>query len=126
GDLLGQVPQRHGGGHIGDVADLPGEIGGHGVDVVGQVLPGAGDAAYLRLAAELAVGPDFACDPRHFRGERVELIDHRVDHVLDLQDLAACIDRDLLGEVARRDGRRHLGHVAQLDGQVACHGIDVV
>ena len=39
---------------------------GHEVDVVGQVLPGAGDALHLRLAAELAFGADFARHARHF------------------------------------------------------------
>ena len=37
------------------------------VDVVGQVLPRAGDAGHLRLAAELAFGADFARHARHFR-----------------------------------------------------------
>ena len=43
---------------------------GHEVDVVGEVLPGAGDARHLRLAAELAFGADLARHPRHFAGER--------------------------------------------------------
>ena len=42
GDLLGQVAPGHGGGHLGDVADLAGEVAGQLVDVVGEVLPGAG------------------------------------------------------------------------------------
>ena len=62
-------PLRDGGGHVGDVADLAGEVVGHQVDVVGQILPRAGDAAHLRLAAELAFGADFAGHARHFRGE---------------------------------------------------------
>ena len=39
------------------------------VDVVGQVLPGAGDARHLRLAAEPALGADLARDARHLAGE---------------------------------------------------------
>ena len=70
-------PSRHGGGHLGDVADLAGQIAGHQVDVVGQVLPGAGDAFDLRLAAKLAFRSHLAGDAGHFRGEAVELIDHR-------------------------------------------------
>ena len=42
---------------------------GHQVDVVGEVLPGAGDAAHLRLAAELAFGADLAGHAGHFGGE---------------------------------------------------------
>src|SRR5207253_2335322 len=41
-------------------------------------------------------------------------------------DLAADVDRDLLGEVALLDGGRDLGDVADLAGQVAGHEVDVV
>ena len=67
GDLARQVAARHGGGHVGDVAHLRGEVRRHRVDRVGEVLPGAGDAGHHRLAAELAVGADLARDARHFR-----------------------------------------------------------
>ena len=82
GDLAGQVAARDGRGHVGDVADLAGEVGGHRVHVVGEVLPGAGHARHLRLTAELAFGADFARHARHFRGEAVELVHHRVDGFL--------------------------------------------
>ena len=55
------------------------------------------------------------------RGERAELVDHRVDGVLQLEDLALDVDGDLLGEVAVGDGGRHLGDVAHLGGEVAGH-----
>ena len=58
-------------------------------------------------------------DARHFRGERVELIDHRVDGVLQLEDLAAHVDGDLLRQVAVGDRGRDVGDVAHLVGQVA-------
>ena len=70
GDLLGEVAVGDRGRHFGDVAHLAGEVAGHGVDVVGQVLPGAGDAADVGLAAQLAFGADLARDARDFRGER--------------------------------------------------------
>ena len=44
---------------------------------------------HLRLAAELALGADLARHARHLAGEGVQLVDHRVDGVLELQDLAA-------------------------------------
>ena len=47
-----------------------GQVAGHEVDVVGQVLPGAGDARHLRLAAELAFGADLARHARHFARRR--------------------------------------------------------
>ena len=91
------------------------------VDAVGQVLPDAGHAAHLGLAAQPALGADLAGDAGHFRGERAELVDHRVDGVLQLEDLALDVDGDLLGEVAVGDGGGDLGDVADLGGEVAGH-----
>ena len=113
-------------GDLGDVAHLRRQVAGHEVDVVGEVLPRAGDAGHLRLAAELAFGADLARDARHLGGERVELVDHRVDGVLELEDLAAHVDGDLARQVAARDGGRHLGDVADLGRQVAGHRVDGV
>ena len=126
GDLFGKIALGDRGGHFGDVADLAGQIVGHQVDVVGQVLPGAGDAFDARLAAELAFGADFAGDARHLRGEAVQLVDHHVDGVLELEDLALHLDGDLLGQVAASHGGGHFGDVADLAGQVGRHGVDVV
>src|SRR5215813_14249388 len=102
----------------GDVAHLRGQVRGHEVDIVGEVFPRAGDARHLRLAAELAFGADLARDARHFARERVELVHHRVDGVLQLENLAAHVDRDLARQVAARNGGRHLRDVAHLCGQV--------
>src|SRR5204862_311572 len=93
---------------------------------VGQVLPGSGHAGDLRLAAELAFGADLARHAGHLRGEGVELVDHGVDGVLELEDLAPHVDRDLARQVAARHRRGHLGDVADLGGQVARHRVDVV
>ena len=57
-----------------------------------QVPPTPG---HLRLAAELAFRADFARHARHFGGEGVELVHHRVDGVLQFQDFALHVDRDL-------------------------------
>ena len=81
---------------------------------------------HVGLAAELAFGADLAGDARDFGGERRELIDHRVDGVLQLEDLALDVDGDLLREVAVRDGGRDVGDVSDLAGQVAGHRVDVV
>ena len=126
GDLLRQVAVGDGLGHVGDVADLAGEVAGHEVHVVGEVLPRAGDAGHVGLAAELAFGADFARHARHFGGERAELIDHRVDGVLQLEDLALHVDGDLLRQVAVGHGRGHVGDVAHLAGEVAGHEVHVV
>ena len=126
GDLLRQVAAGDGGRDFGDVAHLGGQVAGHEVDVVGQVFPGAGDARHLRLAAELAFGADFARDARHFRGETVELIHHRVDGVFEFENFAAHVDGDLARQVAARHRGRHLRDVADLVGQVAAHRVDGV
>ena len=126
GDLRREIALGDGRGHVGDIADLAGKIRGHGVDVVGQILPGAGHAAHLGLAAQLAFGADFARHARHFAGEGVELIDHRVERVLQLQNLALHVHRDLFRQVAVGHGGRHVGDIAHLCRQVRGHRVDVV
>jgi hypothetical protein len=79
------------------------------------------DAGHLGLAAELAFGADLARHARHFGGEGVQLVDHRVDGVLQLEDLALHVDGDLLGQVARGHRGGHLGDVADLAGEVLGH-----
>src|SRR5207302_5192680 len=126
GDLLREVALLDGGGDIGDVADLAGQVAGHDVDVVGQVFPDPADAVDLGLAAEASLRADLAGHARDLVGEGVELVDHGVDGLLELQDLAADVDGDLLREVALLDGGGDLGDVADLAGQVAGHEVDVV
>src|SRR5258706_1453714 len=70
--------------------------------------------------------PTSAGHPGHLGRERRQLVDHRVDGRLQLQDLAAGVDVDLLAQVSRGDGGCHLGDVAHLAGQVASHEVDVV
>src|SRR5205807_9040635 len=89
GDFLGQVAIGDSGGDSGDVADLGGKVGGHEVDRVGEILPGAGDTFDLGLAAESAFGADFAGHARHFRGEGTELVHHRIDGVFEFEELPA-------------------------------------
>src|SRR5205823_5533965 len=126
GDLAGKVASRHRGRDLGEIADLIGEVAAHGIDRVGQILPGAGDARHDRLAAELAVGADLAGNSCHFRGKRSELVDHRIDGLLELLDLATDIDGDLLRQVAIGDRDRYVGDVAYLGGQVRRHRVDAL
>src|SRR3982074_2364932 len=86
GDLLGQVAAGDCGRDLGDVADLRRQVAGHGIPAIGQILPGAGDTRHRRLAAKLAFGADLARHAGHFRGEGVELVHHRVDGILQLQN----------------------------------------
>ena len=110
-DLFRQVAAGDGRGDVGDVTDLGRQVAGHEVDAVGQVFPGAGDTRHRGLAAELAFGADFARHARHFRGERIELVHHRIDGVLQFENFAAHVDRDLARQVAARHGG---GHCAML------------
>ena len=78
-----------------------------------------------RLAAELAFGADLARDARHLAGEGVELVHHRVDGVLQLENFARHVDGDLFRQIAVGDGGRDGGDVAHLAGQVRRHRVDV-
>ena len=120
GDLARQVAVGDGRRHLGDVAHLGGQVAGHAVDGVGEVLPRPGDALHLGLAAELAFGADFAGHARHFRRERAELIDHRVDGLGGAQELA--LERAVVDLEGHRLGEVALGHGADdaggFDGRV--------
>jgi hypothetical protein len=116
-DLLRQVAVRDGRRDLRDVADLRRQVRGHGVDGVGQVLPGAGDALDRCLAAELALGAHLGRDAGHLRGEGVELLDHRVDDLRGPPQLAAQgpaidLEAELLAEVAAGDGVQDAGDLA--------------
>ena len=113
-DLLGQVAVGDRGGDLGDVADLAGEVVGHDVDVVGEVLPDPGHAADVGLAAEPALGADLAGYPGDLVGEGGQLVDQHVHGLLELQHLARGLDRHLPGEVAaghRRGDQRDVAHL---------------
>ena len=125
-DRAGQVPGGHRAGHLGDRAHLAGEVARQLVDVLRQPLPGAGHALDLGLATETALAAHLLGDPGHLGGERRELVDHRVDRGLQLQDLAAGVHVDLLRQVALGHRRGDLGDVADLAGQVVRHRVDVV
>ena len=118
GDLLGEIALGDRGRHVCDRAHLVGEVVRQQVHVLGQVLPGARDACDLGLPAETAFGADLAGDSRHFGGERRELVDHRVDRVLELEHFPLHVHGHLLGEVAVRDRGRHGRDVAHLLGDV--------
>ena len=62
----------------------------------------------------LPFGADLLGDARDLGGEGAELVDHDVDGVLELEDLALGVDGDLLREVAVGDGGRDVGDVAHL------------
>src|SRR5204863_10023 len=112
-----------GGGDFGEFAELNRQVRGHQVDVVGQVFPGAGDAAYIGLAAELAFGAHVFGDACYFGGERGKLVHHGVDGDLQLEDFALHVDGDFFGQVAVGHGGGHGGDVTHLRGQVTRHRV---
>src|SRR5439155_8324219 len=125
-DLFGQIAVGHGRRHLSDVADLSRQIACHGIDAVRQVLPGAGHAADDGLPAQPAFAAYFPCHTGHFGGERAKLIDHGVDGVLQLQDFAFNVHRDLLGKVAVGDRGGYIGDVADRRSEASGHRVDAV
>ena len=71
-----------------DAAHLLRQVRGHEVDVVGQVLPRAGDARHVGLTAELSFDTDLARDRRHLVGESAERVRHVVDRFGERRHLA--------------------------------------
>src|SRR5207248_3130386 len=110
GDLLRQVAVGDGGGHLGDVAQLHGQVAGHEVAAIGPFPPRSRHALDIGLATELAFRAHFASDAGHFGGEGAQLVHHGVDGVFQFEDFAFDIDGNLLGEVAVGHGRGHLGN----------------
>src|SRR4029434_1963083 len=95
-----------------------------GVDVVGQILPGAGHPWHNGLPAEFAFRADFARHAGHFGGEGTELLHHGVDRLFELKDFATNVDGDLARQIAVSDRDGDFGYVADLSGQVARHLVD--
>src|SRR5947208_10754213 len=124
GDFLREVAVGDGDCNVGDVPDLSLQITRHEVDALGQIFPNTAHVTNLRLAAELAFGADFAGDAGDFGGERIQLIDHRVDRFFELQDFAAHVDGDLLRQVAIGHGDGNVGDVSHLRGQIAGHRVE--
>src|SRR5207248_2771524 len=125
-DFARQVAVGHGGGHFGDVTNLVGEVPRHGVDAIREVLPDSADALHFRLAPQRALRADFAGYASHFRSECIELVDHGVDGVLQLQDFALHSHRDLARQVAVGHGGSHFRDVTDLGCQVTGHGVDAI
>src|SRR5262249_10259060 len=71
-------------------------------------------------------GANLACNASHFTGEYVELINHCIDGLFQLQDFAAGVYGNLFGEIPARNGRRHFSDVTDLRGEITRHEVDVV
>src|SRR5205823_6540217 len=102
------------------------EVRRHEVDVIGKILPGAGDALHQCLAAELAFGADFTSHAGDFGSEGGKLLDQGVDGVFEHENFSLDVNRDLLGEVAICNGGGHSLHVALPVGEVRRHEVHVI
>jgi hypothetical protein len=126
GQLLAQVAGRDRGHDLHDAAHLVGQVCRHDVDGVGEVLPGAGDVGHDGLPPSLPSVPTSRATRVHFGSERPELVDHRVDGVLELQNLALTSTVILRDRSPRGDRGRDFGDVADLRGEVRAHRVDGV
>ena len=69
--FLSEFPVGDRGHDLHDAAYLLGEVGGHNVHVVGEILPRACHARHLSLPAEFAFRSHFACHTRDFSSKGV-------------------------------------------------------
>ena len=81
------------------------------------------DARHPRLTAQPALGAHLAGHPGHLVAERRQLVDHRVDGRLQLQDLARARPRRSSWTGRRGRPRWSPGDVAHLAGQVGRHAV---
>ena len=107
--------------HLGDGADLGGQVRGELVDVLRQLLPGPRGARHLGLAAQLPLdahlaGHGVTCSAKVASVSVISLIVSASDG-----DLALRLDDQLALQVAVGDRRDDLGDPAHLAGEVARH-----
>src|SRR5207302_635762 len=130
-DLARQVAVGHGRGDGSNVAHLGGQVAGHAVDAVGEILPGTRDAFDAGLTAELALGAHFPGHASYFGGEGAELIDHLVDGLgsaqeLSLEGTVVVLQGHGLRQVALGDGADDPGGFAGRVDQVVDQVVDRV
>src|SRR5207245_337644 len=91
-DLLRKVAAGDSGRNFSNVPYLSRQVACHKVNRIRKVFPGSCNARYLRLTTQLAFGSDFASYTRYLACEGVELIDHRIDGVLQLKNFTLNVD----------------------------------
>src|SRR5207237_650211 len=121
-----EVPVRYRRHDASNTAHLVSQVRGHRVHVVSQVFPGSGDPAYIGLATELSFSSYFAGHDRPFRSERIQLVHHRVDGVLQFENFTLNVHGDLLRKISVRDGGGNFSDVTHLTREVAGHKVHVI
>ncbi len=79
------------------------QVGSHGVDRVGEILPSTTDTQHGSTTTKLAFGSDFLGDARYLEREGSQRFHHVVDGQLEVQELAANLDVDGLAEITACD-----------------------
>ena len=120
-DLFRQIAGRDRSGDRGDVSHLAGQVAGHEINRIGQVLPRAGDAFHACLATKNSLGTHFARHTCYLRGEGAKLINHHVDRIFELKEFTFDIDSDFLRQIAVRYCRRYRRDIANLRRKIAGH-----
>ena len=95
-DLPREVAPRHRSRDLGNCSHLKRETVCHRVHVVGERSPRSRCARHFCLATQLPFCAYFLCHACHFVCEHSQRVHHRVDRVLELEDLASHFDSDLL------------------------------
>ena len=93
------------------------------VDVAREVLPCAGGARHVRLAAKTPFHPDLAGHGGDLIGENRKRGRHVVDGFGESSDLAFGLHCEILLEVAVRDSSHDLHDAAHLLGEVGRHDV---
>src|SRR5262249_31182856 len=78
------------------------------------------------LASQLAVDSDFAGNRGDLVREHRQRVDHAIDGVGELRNLAARLEYQLALEIAIGDRGHNFGDTAHLRGEVLRHEVDVI
>ena len=94
-----------------------------------KILPRSRNAFDLRLTAEFSFGSHFAGHAGHFRRERAELRDHRVDGFTGSQKFAlerpvVDLEIEILRQIALGDGADHAGDLGRRLGKIGDQRVD--
>ena len=95
-----EIAARHRRCDVCDCAHLKREAVCHRVHVVGERAPRSCCVRNFCLAAELSFSSYFLRDACYFVREHAQRVHHRVDRVLELENLTAHFDGDLLRQVS--------------------------
>src|SRR5207237_9344913 len=96
------------------------------IHVVGEILPRTTDTRHFCLPAQLTLSSYFARNTGYFRRKRAELINHRVDRILELENLSTRVSRDFPRQISARNRCGNVSDVSHLTSEIARHEIHVV